>query len=64
MHKKVRDAIAAKGLKRSRIELLDAPSETNGRRGADIRITLPRVDGATGDTDDASTPATAPQPVM
>jgi two-component system nitrogen regulation sensor histidine kinase NtrY len=47
-----------------RIELLDAPSETNGRRGADIHITLPCVDGPTGDADDAPAPAAAPQPVI
>ncbi len=50
-----------------RIELLDAPGETNGRRGADIRIILPRMDGLTGDADSAANgeiaPAAAPQPV-
>ena len=47
-----------------RIELLDAPTETNGRRGAIIRIMLPRVDGPTGDADaDAGSGGGAPQPV-
>ena len=48
-----------------RIELLDAPTETNGRRGANIRIILPRVDGPSGeaDGDDAFAPMTAAQPV-
>ena len=48
-----------------RIELLDAPAETNGRRGANIRVILPRVDGQDGDTDveTAPEPVDAPQPV-
>jgi two-component system nitrogen regulation sensor histidine kinase NtrY len=47
-----------------RLELLDAPTETNGRHGADIRIILPRMDGPMGDADaDAQSAAAAPQPV-
>ncbi len=48
-----------------RIELLDAPTETDGRRGANIRIILPRVDGPSGeaDSDDAFAPMAAAQPV-
>ena len=46
-----------------RIELLDAPRETNDRRGANIRIILPRVDEAAGDTELAPAPVAAPQPV-
>ncbi len=46
-----------------RIELLDAPTEVNGRRGALIRIVLPRMDQA-ATTAVASGPAMAePQPV-
>ncbi len=48
-----------------RIELLDAPAEANGRRGANIRIILPRMDGPTGDAVIAADaePAATPQPV-
>ena len=46
-----------------RIELLDAPTETDGRRGANIRITLPRVDGPAEAADAQSAPAADPQPV-
>ncbi len=45
------------------VELLDAPTETNGRRGAHIRIILPRVDGATGETAAEPAPEAVPQPV-
>ena len=45
------------------IELLDAPAETNGRRGANIRIILPRVDGPTGEADAEPSLAAVPQPV-
>ncbi len=45
------------------VELLDAPEEANGRRGANIRIILPRVDGPNGEADTEPTPEAAPQPV-
>ncbi len=48
-----------------RIELLDAPADVNGRRGANIRIVLPRIDVPAGDaeTDAASLLVAPPQPV-
>ena len=45
-----------------RIELLDAPTETNGRRGALIRIVLPRIDRPSEAAASAPAPA-EPQPV-
>ncbi len=45
------------------IELLDAPMETDGRCGANIRIILPRVDGPTGSADAEPAPEAVPQPV-
>ncbi len=44
------------------LELLDAPTETNGRRGANIRIILPRVDGPNGNVDADAQPASATAP--
>ena len=45
-----------------RIELLDAPTETDGRRGALIRIVLPRIDRPSEAAASAPAPA-EPQPV-